>query len=255
METVNRRHFFTKTFALGATLMGAAGLHRASAEYLTGVETFKLPPLPYAYDALEPTIEAEIMRLHHDKHHAGYVRKVNAALDEVGAVGRDLVDILKNLDSLPADVRASVRQNGGGALNHALFWEVMSPDGGGEPAGELASAITETFGSFSDFREQFSQTTGGVFGSGWGWLSVDFAGKLFISKTPNQNNPLMTGYVERTGIPILGLDVWEHAYYLQYQNRRGDYIDAWWNVVDWANVALRYSAALRGEMIADPIKA
>ena len=197
---------------------------------------YTLPELPYAYDALEPHIDARTMEIHHTKHHAGYVAKLNAALEGTG-IDQSIEALIGDLNVLPEDKRTAVRNNGGGHANHSLFWTIMSPNGGGEPAGELAAAINETFGSFANFREQFSAAAAGRFGSGWAWLSLD-AGKLIVESTPNQDNPLMEGRR-----PILGIDVWEHAYYLNYQNRRPDYIDAFYNVIDWAAVAERYAQA------------
>lgn len=200
---------------------------------------FELPPLPYAEDALEPHIDARTMNIHHDKHHAGYTRKLNAALEGHSDLqSKSIEEILGNLDSVPADIRTAVRNNGGGYANHALFWSVMSPDGGGEPSGELANAINAAFGSFDEFKSQFSNAAATRFGSGWGWLYVDGDGNLAVGSTPNQDSPLMEG-----NTPILGLDVWEHAYYLNYQNRRADYIAAWWNVVNWDTVSANYAAA------------
>jgi Fe-Mn family superoxide dismutase len=195
---------------------------------------FELPDLPYAKDALEPHIDAKTMELHHDKHHAGYTSKLNAALEGTDMAGKSIEDILgMGADNLPT----AVRNNGGGYANHNLFWEIMSPSGGGEPSGELADAINSAFGSFDSFKEKFAAAAAGRFGSGWAWLIVD-GGNLDITSTPNQDTPLMEGKT-----PILGLDVWEHAYYLNYQNRRPDYISAFWNVVDWNKVAEKYSAA------------
>lgn len=200
---------------------------------------FELPPLPYAEDALEPHIDARTMSIHHDKHHAGYTRKLNAALEgHADWQNKSVEEILGNIDQVPADIRTAVRNNGGGYANHRLFWTVMSPDGGGEPSGALANAINAKFGSFDAFKEKFSSTAAGQFGSGWGWLVVKEDGSLDVYSTPNQDSPYMQG-----DTPILGVDVWEHAYYLNYQNRRGDYIDAWWNVVDWDKVAENYEAA------------
>ncbi|NBB80316.1 MAG: superoxide dismutase [Verrucomicrobia bacterium] len=254
-EKLSRRSFFTKTLvasAGGSTLLPT--LVSGKKPNLSKVDSFQLPSLPYAADALEPAVSEEIMQIHHGKHHAGYVRKLNDALEDAGMPGGDLGAILSELSDVPADVQTRVRQNGGGALNHALFWDVMSPSGGGQPDGALAKAISMEWGSFNAFQETFSQLAGGVFGSGWAWLSVDTGGRLFISKTANQDNPLMRTYVEKAGLPILGLDVWEHAYYLQYANRRGDYIKNWWRVVDWRNVGQRYAAARQGRMIVDPLK-
>lgn len=200
---------------------------------------FELPPLPYAEDALEPHIDARTMSIHHDKHHAGYTRKLNAALEgHANWQNKSVEEILGNIDQLPGDIKTAVRNNGGGYANHRLFWTIMSPDGGGTPTGALADAINAKFGSFDAFKEKFSSTAAGQFGSGWGWLVVKEDGSLDVYSTPNQDSPYMQG-----DTPILGVDVWEHAYYLNYQNRRGDYIGAWWNVIDWDQVAANYEAA------------
>lgn len=200
---------------------------------------FQLPPLPYAEDALEPHIDARTMSIHHDKHHAGYTNNLNAALEgHADLAGKSIEALLGDLNAVPESIRMAVRNNGGGYANHSLFWEIMGPNGGGEPTGELAKAIDTAFGSFAAFKEQFAKAAATRFGSGWAWLYVDGKGKLAISSTPNQDTPLMDG-----NTPILGLDVWEHAYYLNYQNRRPDYISAWWNVVNWDAVAARYAAA------------
>ncbi|TAK89511.1 superoxide dismutase [Patescibacteria group bacterium] len=197
---------------------------------------FTLPDLPYGYDALEPHIDARTMEVHHSKHHATYVQKLNDALkSQPDLAQKDITQLLKNLGDLPKDVQSAVRNNGGGHANHSLFWQVMSPNGGGEPAGELGEAINVAFGSLGEFKKQFKQAAIGRFGSGWAWLCVDTDG-LHICSTANQDTPLSDGH-----IPILGLDVWEHAYYLHYQNKRPDYIDAWWNVVNWDEVERRYS--------------
>jgi|TARA_B110000495_G_scaffold171894_1_gene160438 Fe-Mn family superoxide dismutase len=198
---------------------------------------YSLPELPFAYDALEPHIDARTMEIHHGKHHNGYVTKVNAAIEGSDLSEKSIEDLVSDLDSVPEAARGAVRNNGGGHANHSLFWSVMSPNGGGEPTGELADAINAEFGSFDGFKEKFAAAAGTRFGSGWAWLSVD-NGKLAVESTPNQDNPLMEG---RT--PILGLDVWEHAYYLHYQNRRPDYVGAFFNVIDWNAVAARYAAA------------
>jgi Fe-Mn family superoxide dismutase len=198
---------------------------------------FELPELPYAKNALEPTIDAQTMELHHDKHHAGYTRKLNAAIEGTEWESKSIEEILANLDQLPSDIQTAVRNNGGGYANHALFWEIMSPNGGGAPSGELADAINSAFGSFDSFKEQFEAAGAGQFGSGWAWLVVD-NGSLSITSTPNQDTPLMEGKT-----PIMGVDVWEHAYYLNYQNRRAEYLSSWWNVVDWDKVAEKYAAA------------
>jgi Fe-Mn family superoxide dismutase len=200
----------------------------------------ELPELPYRFDALEPHIDARTMEIHHDKHHGGYVNKLNKALESHADLqSMRLEELLSSIPSLPSDVQRAVRNNGGGHGNHTLFWQVMSPSGGGEPGGELADEISQTFGSFSDFKQKFTDAALGRFGSGWAWLIVS-NGKLAITDTKNQDNPLMAGlddYEGELGTPILGLDVWEHAYYLNYQNRRPDYVAAWWNVVDWSRVA------------------
>ena len=197
---------------------------------------FDVPPLPYDYGALEPTIDEQTMRLHHDKHHQAYVDKVNAALEGTEWADRPIEEVLQNLDKL-GDKATAVRNNGGGHYNHSLFWEWMSPDGGGEPDGALADAISAAFGSFSDFQAKFKETGVNQFGSGWAWLIHDGSG-LAVVGTPNQDNPISEGKT-----PLLGVDVWEHAYYLKYQNKRPDYLDAFWNVVDWNEVGSRYDAA------------
>lgn len=197
---------------------------------------FTLPDLPYAFDALEPHIDAKTMEIHHDKHHAGYTKKLNSAVEGTELEGKDIEEILSNLDMS----NSAVRNNGGGYFNHSLFWKVMSPSGGGQPEGELANAINDAFGSFSNFVDEFSNAAKTQFGSGWAWLCVHPGGKLEICSTPNQDNPLMPN-VGCGGYPILGVDVWEHAYYLNYQNRRPDYIDAFFNVVNWSQVAENYS--------------
>ena len=199
---------------------------------------FELPPLPYAPDALEPHIDAKTMEIHHGKHHAAYVNNLNAALEKAPEwQSRSLDDIVRNVNQLPEAVRTAVRNNGGGHWNHTMFWQIMGPKGGGEPTGALADGIKQAFGSFDEFKKQFAAAGAGRFGSGWAWLVVE-GGKLAITSTPNQDNPLMEGKQA-----ILGLDVWEHAYYLKYQNRRPDYISAWWNVVDWSAVAKRHEQA------------
>ncbi|WP_236979897.1 superoxide dismutase [Membranihabitans maritimus] len=197
---------------------------------------FKLPDLPYAFDALEPHIDARTMEIHHDKHHAGYTSKLNAAIEGTDLENASIEDILGKVDKLSS----AVRNNGGGFYNHALFWEILSPDGGGSPSGELASAIDDAFGSFDKFKEAFSKAAATRFGSGWAWLCVEEGGKVSVCSTPNQDNPLMPG-TECSGTPILGIDVWEHAYYLNYQNRRPDYIEAFFNVINWDKVAENYA--------------
>ena len=199
---------------------------------------FELPNLPYAFDALEPHIDAKTMEIHHDKHHATYVAGLNAALEgKAEFEGKSVEEIIANLAAVPEAIRTAVRNNGGGHANHSLFWESLSPNGGGQPTGELAKAIDEKFGSFDAFKEKFATAAKTRFGSGWAWLSLA-NGELEISSTPNQDSPLSEGKT-----PLLGLDVWEHAFYLNYQNRRPDYIAAFWNVVDWDKVAERYAAA------------
>ena len=199
---------------------------------------YTLPDLPYGTDALEPHIDAKTMEIHHGKHHNAYVTNVNNALDGSGVAEQSVEDLCRNIESVPENIRGAVRNNGGGHANHSLFWTVMSPNGGGEPSGALADAINAELGGFDTFKEAFSKAAATRFGSGWAWLSVDSAGKLVVESTPNQDNPYMAG-----NTPILGLDVWEHAYYLNYQNRRPDYIAAFFNVIDWNAVGERYAQA------------
>jgi len=199
---------------------------------------YELPDLPYPFDALEPHIDAKTMEIHHDKHHAGYVKKVNAALENSDLGNQSIEDLCRNISSVPENIRTAVRNNGGGHANHSLFWTIMGPNAGGEPSGPLADAIDSELGGFAKFKEDFSSTAAGQFGSGWGWLCVDPSGKLVIESTPNQDNPYMHG-----NTPILGVDVWEHAYYLKYQNKRPDYIAEFFNVINWNAVAERYKAA------------
>ena len=200
---------------------------------------FTLPPLPYDYNALEPHIDEQTMRIHHDKHHAAYVNNLNAALEgHADLQSKTVEQIVSNLAAVPEAVRTAVRNNGGGHVNHTLFWEWMRPGGASEPGGALADAISRTFGGFPPFKEQFAKACAGRFGSGWGWLALDAKGALAIESTPNQDSPLMDGKT-----PILGCDVWEHAYYLKYQNRRPDYVAAWWNVVNWTEIGKRYDQA------------
>ncbi len=198
---------------------------------------FSVPPLAYAFDGLEPHIDAKTMEIHHDKHHQAYVDKANAALEGTPLADTPVQDILRDLSQVPEDKRTAVRNNGGGHYNHSLFWESMSPSGGGAPSGDLGSAIDSAFGSFADLQAKMKETGVNQFGSGWSWLVHDGSG-LAVLGTPNQDNPISSG-----STPLLGVDVWEHAYYLKYQNRRPDYIDAWWNVVDWSKVAERLAAA------------
>jgi Fe-Mn family superoxide dismutase len=204
---------------------------------------YELPQLPYAYDALEPHIDEQTMHLHHEKHHNTYVTNLNAALEKhPEADPGSLEELLANIDSVPEDIRTAVRNNGGGHSNHSMFWQIMGPSGqgGGEPTGELREAIDRDFGSFEDFKEQWAAAAapGALFGSGWAWLIASSDGSLSIETTPNQNSPLMEGKT-----PVIGLDVWEHAYYLKYQNRRPEYIEAWWNVVNWEEAEKRFQAA------------
>ena len=228
----NRREFIAVSFGLaGAALTGTSRKAQA-AEH-------SLPALPYAFTALEPHIDAKTMEIHHDRHHATYVKNLNTALaDHAGLQGKPVEELLKNLKDLPAGIQMAVRNNGGGHYNHTLFWSIMGPGGGGEPTGKLGAAIKKTFNGFDAFKAQLSDAAIKRFGSGWGWLAVGKDGELAISSSPNQDSPLMEG-----STPILGVDVWEHAYYLKYQNKRPDYVTAWWNTVNWAEVAKRYEMA------------
>lgn len=249
--SLNRRHFL---YLLGATSVGAftidacalsqntpsgTTVSRQTSLGKTGV--IQLPPLPYAYEALEPHIDATTMRFHHDKHHAAYVKNLNAALDKHPQLkSKTVEDMLRNLQSVPEDIRTIVRNNGGGHVNHSMFWRIMKPKGGGEPTGAIASAINQNFGNFAAFKKQFNEAGAGRFGSGWVWLVRNPNGKLEVTTTSNQDSPLSEGKY-----PILGNDVWEHAYYLKYQNRRPDYLNAWWNVLNWDEVNRRF--AMKGE--------
>jgi len=234
-----------KTTALAsaafATLPGAIAQTNptAPAAAATPSGPFTLPPLPYAYDALEPHIDAQTMQIHHDKHHAAYVANLNKAVATglPTTVSPAIETLLKDLNAVPENIRAAIRNNGGGHYNHSLFWQMMKKNGGGEPTGDLAKAIDTAFGSFSAFKDNFTKAALGQFGSGWAWLVLD-SGALKIEPTPNQDTPLSSGKT-----PLLGVDVWEHAYYLKYQNKRADYITAWWNVVNWDFVADRYAKA------------
>ena len=200
--------------------------------------SFTLPPLPYSFDALEPYIDAKTMEIHHDKHHNAYVTNVNKALESAPDLAKlSVEELCASLSKVPENIRTAVRNNGGGHLNHSMFWKLMKKGGGGEPSGDLAGAINSAFGSFADFKTKFAAAGTGRFGSGWAWLLIR-DGKLAIESTANQDNPIMDG-----GKPVLGLDVWEHAYYLKYQNRRPDYIEAWWSTVNWQQAADNYSAA------------
>lgn len=247
--TINRRHFlFLLTAATGSFALQACASAETSAD---GKQTspksstpettgaIKLPPLPYAYEALEPHIDAKTMQFHHDKHHAAYVKNLNAALDKHPELKKKSVEeLLRKLDTVPEDIRKVVRNNGGGHVNHSMFWEIMKPKGGGEPTGEIASAINQNFGSFAAFKKQFNEAGASRFGSGWVWLVRNKNGKLEVTSTANQDSPLSEGKY-----PILGNDVWEHAYYLNYQNRRPDYLEAWWNVVNWEEINKRFATA------------
>jgi Fe-Mn family superoxide dismutase len=203
---------------------------------------FQLPDLPYAYDALEPNIDEETMRIHHDKHHAAYVNNLNTAVSGTQFENMDVNELLKNINQVPEDKRTAVRNNGGGHANHTMFWEIMGPNGGGEPTGELADAIKQAFGSFDEFKTKMNAAGAGRFGSGWAWLIVGSGGKLEVISTANQDSPLMDG-----NYPVMGVDVWEHAYYLKYQNRRPDYLNAWWNTINWNAVNDRYQKAKSGK--------
>ena len=203
---------------------------------------YSVPDLAYPFDALEPHIDARTMEIHHDKHHGAYVTNLNAALEGTEWVDRPIDAVLANLEIIPEDKRTAVRNNGGGHANHTLFWEIMGPDGGGEPSGDLAAAIADTFGSLADLQSQVNDAGVKRFGSGWSWLVWDGTG-LAVLSTPNQDSPVMDGKT-----PLLGVDVWEHAYYLNYQNRRADYLKAWWNVVNWSKVGERYAAAKAGTL-------
>jgi Fe-Mn family superoxide dismutase len=202
---------------------------------------FELPTLPYDFSALEPNIDARTMEIHHDRHHGTYVNNLNGAIDKHPELGqKSIEELLGDLASVPDDIRTVVRNNGGGHFNHSIFWQIMGPDGGGEPSGEVADAIYEAFGDFATFKDRLSKAAIGQFGSGWGWLYLS-GGKLQVKGFPNQDSPIMDG-----GVPILGVDVWEHAYYLKYQNKRPDYVAAWWNTVNWPAVADRYAKASQG---------
>ncbi|MGH7936918.1 MAG: superoxide dismutase [Chthoniobacterales bacterium] len=197
---------------------------------------YELPKLPYANDALEPHIDAKTMEIHHDKHHQAYVSNLNKALEgKPDLAGKSIEDLLRTINDVPEDIRTAVRNNGGGHANHSMFWQIMGPNGGGEPSGKLADDIKSTFGSFDAFKEKLADAGGKRFGSGWAWLIKNKNGKLEIISTANQDSPLMDG-----NTPVLGVDVWEHAYYLHYQNRRPDYLKAWWNTVNWPEVSKRY---------------
>jgi Fe-Mn family superoxide dismutase len=249
---LNRRHFLALLGATtGASALGIIAGEGTWVEPATAAELpqelqiaqatdpFTLPPLPYAYNALEPHIDAETMQFHHDKHHAAYVKNLNAAVNlHPELKSRSAEDLLRQINSIPADVRTAVRNNGGGHINHTMFWEIMSPNGGGEPTGAIASAIQQTFGGFAAFKQAFNDAGAKRFGSGWAWLVLTPQKQLQITNTANQDSPLMEGLS-----PILGNDVWEHAYYLKYRNRRDEYLNAWWNVINWDEVNRRFERA------------
>jgi Fe-Mn family superoxide dismutase len=211
--------------------------------------THKLPDLPYDYSALEPHIDTRTMAIHHDKHHQAYVNNLNKALEGYPELqNKSTVELLQDLGAIPEEIRTAVRNNGGGHVNHSLFWPCMSPKAGGEPKGKVAEAIAESFGSYDSFKEEFTKAALTRFGSGWAWLCVNSEGGLVVTSTPNQDNPISEGL-----IPILGLDVWEHAYYLNYQNRRGDYITAWWNVVNWSEVSKNLTLIHIGDSVVQAV--
>jgi len=243
MDPLSRREFIT---AGGIALAGAVLTRTAFADSLVEpatVREFVTPMLPYPVAALEPHVDARTMEIHHGKHHEAYTKNLNAAVaKEPALAGQTIEQLMANVPSLPESVRAAVRNNGGGFYNHNLFWEWMSPQPAA-PSAELAGALTQAFGGLTEFQTQFGDAALKRFGSGWAWLVRQPGGKLVIGSTPNQDNPLMTGVSELLGQPLLGLDVWEHAYYLHYQNRRADYIKAWWNVVNWKKVNALYTAA------------
>jgi Fe-Mn family superoxide dismutase len=240
--SINRRHFLV---LLGATVGTAtwtnSSVARAAelAQNSQDKELFQLPPLPYSYKALEPYIDEKTMRFHHDKHHATYVKNLNEAINKHPELkSKSAEDLLRNLSSLPEDIRTTVRNNGGGHVNHTMFWEIMSPNGGDKPQGAIAKALEQSFGSFENFKQQFNEAGNKRFGSGWAWLVLNAEGKLLVTSTANQDSPIIDGLY-----PIMGNDVWEHAYYLKYQNRRADYLNAWWNVVNWDEVNKRLEQA------------
>lgn len=242
--TLKRRHFLylmgigASTFALESCAFADPNTSSSKNAQNTS-DTIILPPLPYDYDALEPHIDARTMKFHHDKHHGGYVRNLNAALEKHPKLKQKSVEeLLGNLNSVPADIRNTIRNNGGGHVNHSMFWKIMKPNGGGEPTGAIASAINENFGSFTEFKDQFNEAGAKRFGSGWAWLVRNKNGKLEVMSTANQDSPFSQGKY-----PIVGNDVWEHAYYLNYQNRRMDYLKAWWNLVNWDEVNQRFQQA------------
>lgn len=251
---INRRNFLILTSAtLGYMTLGAcqgSGDNSSSSvtpstsvndtKLVENSGDFQLTPLPYDYDALEPYIDRETMQFHHDKHYAGYIKNLNGAIAKYPEFkDKNAEDLLRSLNTLPEDIRTAVQNNGGGYVNHKMFWEIMIPNGGGKPEGKIAAAIDESFGNFDSFKDKFNAAGGGRFGSGWVWLVLAKDGKLKVTSTPNQDSPFLTG-----DYPIMGNDVWEHAYYLNYQNRRGDYLKAWWNVVNWPEINRRYELVI-----------
>ncbi|MBW4612361.1 MAG: superoxide dismutase [Desmonostoc vinosum HA7617-LM4] len=248
--TINRRHFLfllgvgTGVFALDACALAEKtpsgnATTPSPATNTTTAKAIQLPPLPYANNALEPYIDARTMQFHHDKHHATYVKNLNAALDKYPELkSKSVEELLQNLNTVPKDIQKVVQNSGGGHVNHSMFWKIMKPKGGGEPTGNIATAINQNFGSFAAFKKQFNEAGASRFGSGWVWLVRNKDGKLEITTTPNQDTPLSEGKY-----PIMGNDVWEHAYYLKYQNRRADYLDAWWNVLNWDEINKRFAEA------------
>ena len=243
--SLNRRHFLflIGTSAASYTLNSCAFADNSpQTEKTKQVKpgAIQLPPLPYPYDGLEPHIDAETMRFHHDKHHAGYVKNLNTALDKHPELkDKSIEDLLRNLKTVPSDIQRTVRNNGGGHVNHSMFWQIMGPNAGGEPTGAIASAIKENFGSFADFQELFNKAGGARFGSGWVWLVLADNKKLEVTTTANQDSPFSEGKY-----PIMGNDVWEHAYYLKYRNRRAEYLKSWWNVLNWDEVNKRFAKAI-----------
>ncbi|MEA5618085.1 superoxide dismutase [Cronbergia sp. UHCC 0137] len=241
--TLNRRHFL---FLLGAgagsfALETSAFAENVLSSNTTTTAAIQLPPLPYAYDALEPHIDARTMEFHHDKHHAAYVKNLNGALNKHPELkNKSVEELLRSINKVPSDIRTTVRNNGGGHVNHSMFWKIMKPNGGGEPTGQIASAINQSFGNFAEFKKQFNAAGASRFGSGWVWLVRTKKGNLEITTTANQDSPFMEGKY-----PIMGNDVWEHAYYLKYQNRRPEYLDAWWNVVNWDEINRRFADAIK----------
>lgn len=246
MNQLPRRQFLCRSFTAAAASIFLSALPRLRADdHAAPAGPFSLPPLPYRYDALTPHIDEQTMRIHHGRHHAGYTRKLNAALNANGAPYRDtsIEALLAQVGSLPQALDRAIEQNGGGFWNHTFFWESMTPNSPTEPTGDLADAIAESFGSFAGFKSAFIANASGVFGSGWGWLVLSRQGVLKLTQTPNQHNPLMTQRYPAGDRPLLGVDVWEHAYYLNYQNRRADYLEAWFNVIAWEKVAQRFQSA------------